>query len=114
MKHTWEVFRDEMRPPNPVNSYRMIKWKCSSCQAKSIWLNPGYNPKPGSCPGTPKPDSDMEEVLRGVMAALAAAISLLENGGKKAAPSDKMFDQMLIDYRSALDTARKFMNAKDV
>jgi hypothetical protein len=42
-------------------------------------------------------------------ASLAAAISLLERGGKaakKAAPSDKMFDQMLVDYRRALDAAR--------
>lgn len=38
--------------------------------------------------------------------ALAAAISLLEHGPKTAAPSDKMFDQMLIDYNKALDTAR--------
>lgn len=45
-----------------------------------------------------------------VAASLAAAISLLERGGKaakKAAPSDKMFDQMLIDYRAALDAFRK-------
>lgn len=40
------------------------------------------------------------------MASLAAAISLLEGGGKKAAPSDKMFEQMLVDYRKALDGAR--------
>jgi len=51
--------------------------------------------------------------LRGVAistaASLAAAISLLERGGKaakKAAPSDKMFDQMLTDYRNSLDAAR--------
>jgi hypothetical protein len=40
---------------------------------------------------------------------LAAAISLLERGGKaakKAAPSDKMFDQMLLDYKKALSDAR--------
>jgi len=34
-----------------------------------------------------------------VTAALAAAISLLEGGGKKAAASDKMFEQMLLDYK---------------
>jgi hypothetical protein len=40
-----------------------------------------------------------------VAASLAAAISLLERGGKsakKAAASDKMFDQMLADYRKSL------------
>lgn len=44
-----------------------------------------------------------------VCASLAAAISLLEKGGKaakKAAPSDTMFDQMLADYRTALERAR--------
>lgn len=40
---------------------------------------------------------------------LAAAISLLERGGKaakKAAPSDKMFDQMIRDYKRSLNKAR--------
>jgi len=41
-----------------------------------------------------------------VMASLAAAISLLERGGKKAAPSNKMFAQMLVDYKRALEDAR--------
>ena len=39
-------------------------------------------------------------------ASLAAAISLLEKGGKKAAPSNKMFDQMLADYRNSLERTR--------
>lgn len=44
----------------------------------------------------------------GVMASLAAAISLLERTprAKKAAASDRMFDRMLDDYRRALDRAR--------
>lgn len=44
----------------------------------------------------------------GVMASLAAAISVLERTprAKKAAASDRMFDQMLDDYRRALDRAR--------
>ena len=37
-----------------------------------------------------------------VAASLNAAISLLERGGKKAAPSDKMFNQMLLDYKASL------------
>ncbi len=42
------------------------------------------------------------------VASLAAAISLLERTpkAKKAAPSDKMFDQMLADYRKSLEAAR--------
>lgn len=42
----------------------------------------------------------------GVLASLAAAISLLERGGKSAAPSDKMFDAMLADYRTSLKDGR--------
>ena len=47
----------------------------------------------------------LEETLP-VAGALAAAISLLEKGGKKAAPSDKMFEQMLADYQKTLDEYR--------
>ena len=44
-------------------------------------------------------------------AALAAAISLLERTpkAKLAAPSDKMFKQMLADYRASLDRARSHL-----
>lgn len=44
----------------------------------------------------------------GVIASLAAAISLLERTPRanKAAASDRMFDMMLSDYRRALDCAR--------
>jgi len=41
-----------------------------------------------------------------IAASLNGAISLLERGGKKAAPSDKMFAQMLIDYSASLDRFR--------
>ena len=50
--------------------------------------------------------AEMAEAAIDVMASLAAAISLLERGSKKAAPSDKMFDQMIIDYRNSLERAR--------
>ena len=43
---------------------------------------------------------------------LAAAISMLERGSKKVAPSDKMFDMMLADYRKALASARTTLNRK--
>jgi len=46
------------------------------------------------------------EAQIGAVASLAAAISLLERGGKKAAPSDKLFAVMLDDYRKSLDGAR--------
>lgn len=50
--------------------------------------------------------AELEGVAVDVMASLAAAISLLERGGKKAAASDKMFAQMLVDYNASLDRAR--------
>ena len=46
-----------------------------------------------------------------VAASLNAAISLLERGGKKAAPSDKMFNQMLADYNLSLDRFRTTLAA---
>lgn len=57
---------------------------------------------------SPPAPSTYRDALIDVMASLAAAISLLERGdkaAKKAAPSDKMFDQMLADYRASLDRA---------
>lgn len=49
---------------------------------------------------------DLLEALKDSLASLIAAISLLERGSKKAAPSDKMFDQMLADYQASADRAR--------
>ncbi len=51
-----------------------------------------------------------------VATSLAAAISLLERGGKsakKAAASDKMFDQMLADYRASLERARTALASRE-
>ena len=50
--------------------------------------------------------NDFVDAFKGVTASLSAAISLLENGGKKAAPSNKMFAIMLEDFRKALERAR--------
>ena len=46
---------------------------------------------------------DTHTHARNMAAHLNAAISLLEWGSKDAAPSDKMFDQMLADYRKSLE-----------
>lgn len=54
----------------------------------------------------------LREALLHTTASLAAAISLLERGSKKAAPSDKMFDMMLADYRKALASAQTTLNRK--
>ena len=50
--------------------------------------------------------SELLDAFKGATASLAAAIALLERGGKKAAPSDTMFEQMLTDYRNALARVR--------
>jgi hypothetical protein len=51
-----------------------------------------------------------KKALMETTASLAAAISLLERGRKKAAPSNKMFDQMILDYKKSLDAARAILN----
>jgi len=55
----------------------------------------------------------LEEALIKTGASLAAAISLLEHGGRKAAASDKMFEIMLEDYRAALSEARALLKEAD-
>ena len=44
---------------------------------------------------------------------LTAAISLLENSPKTAAPSDKMFNMMLDDYRRSLERMRAALKGGD-
>jgi len=59
--------------------------------------------------------TELEAALIDAAASLAAAISLLERGGKtakKAAASDKMFDQMLDDYRGSFERARATLKGK--
>jgi uncharacterized protein YqeY len=55
------------------------------------------------------PESERDPIM-GLIASLAAAISLLERTpkAKKAAPSDTMFEMMLSDYRKALEAGRRF------
>ncbi len=49
---------------------------------------------------------EIREAFITVLASLAASISLLEAGGVKAAPSNKMFNQMIQDYKKALQEGR--------
>lgn len=60
-----------------------------------------------------KDDETVVEALRGATASLVAAVSLLKRGSKKAAPSDKMFDQMILDYEKSIKEARAALAAKD-
>lgn len=50
--------------------------------------------------------SDLVFIFREMTVALASAISLLERSPKTGAPSDKMFDLLLADYRRTLTAAR--------
>lgn len=58
-------------------------------------------------------EAALRDVLVGLLSSLTAAISLLERGGKKAAPSDKMFEQMLTDYRKALEAGLAALGGPD-
>ena len=63
----------------------------------------------------PPADAGMREAFVRVLASLAAAISILERTpkAKRAVASDKMFDQMLDDYRKALEAGRSALTAPD-
>jgi hypothetical protein len=48
----------------------------------------------------------LRRMLIHVLAGFVASVDLLERGGKKAAPSNKMFAQMLIDYKNSIERGR--------
>ncbi len=50
--------------------------------------------------------SKAKEALREVVPSLAAAISLLDRSPKTAAPSNRMFDVMLKNYKKSLSVGR--------
>ncbi len=62
---------------------------------------------------SPMTTPSIREALIHTLASLAASISLLERTprAKKAAPSDKMFDQMIADYKAALEQGRAALAA---
>lgn len=51
-------------------------------------------------------NAELVEALLDVTASLVAAHNLLQNGGKKAAASDKMFSLMLNDYEKSFELGR--------
>lgn len=53
--------------------------------------------------------SRREDVLKDVLVSLVAAVSLLKRGSKKAAASDRMFDQMITDYERAIERGRAYL-----
>lgn len=52
---------------------------------------------------------EQQEAMIAVTTSLMAAVSLLEKGGRKAAPSDRMFDVMISDYKKAIEKGRAVM-----
>lgn len=58
---------------------------------------------------------DRRDVFADVLAHLVAAVSLLEKTpqAKKAAPSDKMFDQMMEDYHGSIERGRTHLSRSD-
>jgi len=58
-------------------------------------------------------NAKLREALIDTTASLVASVSLLEHGGKKAAPSDTMFAQMLVDYKNSIDRARAALEAAE-
>jgi len=53
--------------------------------------------------------AELVEALSDTTAHLLAATSLAARGGKKAAPSDKMFHMMLADYNASIGRARALL-----
>lgn len=52
---------------------------------------------------------ELHEHLLQTLASLTAAIGLLERGGKRVAPPNQMFEQMMDDYRHTASAAREVL-----
>lgn len=57
--------------------------------------------------------SEQRSVVIDLLASLVAAVSLLKRGSKKAAPSNRMFDQMIADYERAIERGRAALKELD-
>ena len=55
----------------------------------------------------------LEKALKDTLSHLVAAASLLSRSPKTAAPSNKMFDQMVVDYKAAAKRARAAIRKKE-
>ena len=57
-------------------------------------------------------NENVTELLLQAAATIAAMISLLERAPKRIAPSDRMFDQMMVDYVQTLNRLRDALNGQ--
>lgn len=55
----------------------------------------------------------VREACHDALSSLVAAVSLLKRGSKKAAPSAKMFDRMIMDYEAAIERTRAALRQKE-
>lgn len=62
---------------------------------------------------TTLPTTYKRKVVIDIMASLVAAVSLLKRSSKMAAPSDRMFDQMIADYERSIEHGRAFLVATE-
>ena len=83
---------------------------CVTCHQYGFDINTGTIPDRRA----PTANDRKNRPIIHALASLAAAISLLEKSPKTAAPSNKMFDQMLADYRKALYAARDYIISEEV
>lgn len=56
-----------------------------------------------------KTRAERKDIVVDILVSLVAAVSVLKCGSKKAAPSDRMFDQMIADYEGSIERGRAFL-----
>ena len=56
--------------------------------------------------------TERQEVLLDVLSSLVAAVSLLKRSPKIGAASNRMFDQMIVDYERSIERARAYLAQK--
>jgi len=101
-------FCGEKMPPHDDTAWV----RCYGCGAETGWRPTGdeaaaaWNTRADLHDATNAQLAKAVEALIDTTSHLVAALSLLEQGGKKAAPSDKMFDQMLRDYAASINRSR--------
>ena len=91
---SWEL-RERGTEPDPA---------CPDCARSCMCKGKGTIPDRRKPLADDRPDAPIIHAI----ASLAAAVSLLENSPKTGAPSNKMFDIMLDDYRKSLEDARNY------
>lgn len=80
------------------------QWRCNRARDKAAHIATLFDTRAPS-------DAALVEALKDVTAHLAAAISLLSRSPKTGAASNKMFDQMLIDYDNSAARGRAALAA---